>query len=222
MCKYIGYVMKPGSRKIIIFVDSKFSIIMDFNEFLQLVKDNRSTRRFDGSRPVGREALLQLIEAARYCASGRNIQPLKYRPVEDAGECAAIYPSLKWAGYFPDWDGPEEGERPTAYLVQCLDETIASDCMCDDGLQLEALTLGAKAMGLSSCIIKAFNPAVVAERLGLPAGLRPLYVVALGYGVERVKVVDMDESESGSYKYYRLPDGTHCVPKRPLESLIVK
>lgn len=171
--------------------------------------------------PVGRDELVKLVELARYCASGRNIQPLKYRIVHTPEECAEVYPHLKWAGYLPDWDGPEPAERPTAYLIQCLDTSITPDCLCDDGLQLEAITLGATEKGLGGCIIKAFNPMAISKVLSLAENLKPLYVLALGYLVEKVEIVEMDEATSEGYKYYRDGNGVHYVPKRALESLIV-
>lgn len=86
-----------------------------------LLKEDRSIRRFDTSRPIMPETLESLVELTRYCASGRNLQPLRYRIVCDPDERRSLFPLLAWAGYLPDWDGPEESERPAAYLVQCLD-----------------------------------------------------------------------------------------------------
>lgn len=181
----------------------------------ELLIKNRSVRRFDASRRISEDELRELVELARYCASGRNLQPLKYRVVSTPGECDAVFPHLKWAGYYSDWDGPEEGERPVAYLVQCLDTDITGDCLCDDGLQLEAITLGATEKGIGGCIIKAFNPAGVGEALGIPSRYKPRYVLALGYPAEEVRLVEMDERDPEGHRYYRDADGTHCVPKRP-------
>ena len=187
----------------------------------KLLKANRSVRRFDASRPVSFESLENLVNLCRYCASGRNIQPLKYRIVHTPEECDLVFPHLKWAGYYTDWDGPSREERPVAYLIQCLDTEISADCLCDDGLQLEAITLGATEKGIGGCIIKAFNPTAISEALDIPGHLKPRYVLALGYPAEKIQLVDMDESSPEGYKYYRLPDSTHCVPKRPLSSLII-
>ena len=43
-----------------------------------LVKNNRSYRRFDEKFTITRETLVELIGLARFAASGRNAQPLKY------------------------------------------------------------------------------------------------------------------------------------------------
>ena len=189
-----------------------------FEMLSRLLKSDRSVRRFKEDETVTAYTLSTLVNLTRYCGSGRNLQPLRYRLVTDTAEKEAIFPKLAWAGYLTDWDGPEPGERPAAYLVQCLDTSLSQNCLCDDGLQLQAITLGATAMGLGCCIIKAFNAPCVAEALALAPHLQPRYVLALGYPAEKVEIEDMTDD----YKYYRTADGIHHVPKRTLDELIVK
>lgn len=185
-----------------------------------LLKRNRTYRRFDASAAIKRSTLIDLVELARYTASGRNAQPLRYSIVDEKEVCDRIFPALKWAGYYTDWAGPESDERPVAYLVQCLDTRLGASCLCDDGLQLEAIALGAASCGIGSCIIKSFNAQTVAEVLGLPSHLKPLYVLALGYPAEKVVIEDMSGEADADFKYYRTPDGIHHVPKRPLQELL--
>ncbi len=194
----------------------------EFEVVKKLLEANRSYRRFDQTRPISHNILTKLVGLTRLCSSGRNLQPLRYRIVSDKNECDALFPSLKWAGYYTEWDGPAEGERPVAYLIQCLDTELTKDCLCDDGLQLEAITLGAAACGINNCIIKAFNTQSLADALGIDARFKPRYVLALGYGSEEIKLVDTDGSTDADIRYYRDKDGTHYVPKRPLDELIVK
>ncbi|MDE6581115.1 MAG: nitroreductase family protein [Duncaniella sp.] len=195
---------------------------MDFDSLRELMMADRTVRRFRENERVSVETAERLVELTRYCASGRNAQPLKYVIVTSAGKCAEVFPLLKWAGYFSWWDGPEEGERPAAYLVQCLDTEYGNDCLCDDGLQLEAITLGMRTLGLAGCIIKAFNAVKLQEVLELDARFKPRYVLAIGYPAEEVKIEEMDGSAEADFKYYRTPDGIHHVPKRPLEELIIR
>lgn len=183
---------------------------------------SRSVRRFDEGREVNQETLERLVELTRYCPSGRNAQPLRYLLVTDKEERDLVYPLLKWAGYFPDWDGPDEGERPAAYLVQCIDTKYGKNILCDDGLQLEAINLGMHTLGLGGCIIKAFNAPKLSEIFRLGERYLPHYVFALGYPKEEVVIEDMPTDEDADFKYYRTPDSVHHVPKRPLESLLIK
>lgn len=191
----------------------------DFELLTKLLKADRSVRRFDQSRKIEYSALTGLVELTRFCSSGRNLQPLRYRIVVDIDECARLFPALAWAGYYKDWDGPADGERPVAYLVQCLDTELAPNCLCDDGLQLQAITLGATAQGISGCIIKAFNKSVLTEALALDKRYEPRYVLALGYAAETVCIVDMKPGDD--FKYYRDENSVHYVPKRPLSELII-
>lgn len=192
---------------------------LKFDELRNLLECNRSIRRFDNARQISFEEIKEIVALARLCASGRNAQPLKYRIVIERNECREVYPLLAWAGYYKDWDGPEEAQRPVAYLVQCLDTEIAGNQLCDDGLQLEALTLGAAAKGIGCCIIKAFNAPALSRELGLGEHLQPLYVVAMGYPAETAKIVDLPAD--GDYKYFRNESDEQCVPKRPAEDIII-
>ena len=194
---------------------------MTFEEFERLLASNRSVRRFDGSRRVAPEVLERLVGLTRLCASGRNAQPLKYVAISDDATCTAVFPALKWAGYFTWWSGPAEDERPVAYLVQCLDRHYGENCLCDDGLQLQTITLGARTLGLGCCIIKAFDAAMVSEALRLDDRYAPRYVLALGYPAETVVIEEMSGDENADFKYYRTPDGVHHVPKRPLSEIML-
>ena len=70
-----------------------------FDELKSLLESNRSYRRFDASRGIADATLRHLVDLTRYCASGRNLQPLRYRIVTSDDERDALFPALKWAGY---------------------------------------------------------------------------------------------------------------------------
>ncbi len=190
-----------------------------YNSLLELLRANRSVRRFRQSERISDESLRRIVDAVRFCASGRNLQPLKYILINDPEVCSEIFPLLKWAGYLTDWDGPEEGERPAAYVIQILDTSLTENPLCDEGLQLEALTLAACSMGYNSCIIKSFNIPELKKLLSIPEALKPSYVVALGAPAETVII---EEMKDGDIKYWRTPDGVHHTPKRSLDEIIIK
>lgn len=196
-----------------------FTYMETFSILKSLLEADRSIRRFDHSRPIGDDTLRKLVDLTRYCASGRNLQPLRYRIVSTEAECEALYPLLAWAGYYKDWDGPAPAERPTAYLVQCLDTQLTNNCLCDDGLQLQAITLGATALGIGGCIIKSFRKNELTEHLRLPSNLEPLYVLALGYPSETARIVPLPAD--GDIRYFRDSSDIQSVPKRPLPDLLI-
>ena len=198
---------------------------MEFDQLRELLIHTRSTRKFDNSKKVEPELLEKLVELTRYCASGRNAQPLRYVAVSSESMCEEIYPCLKWAGYYKDWDGPDPEQRPRAYIIQCLDTHIANDPMCDDGLQLEAISLGMSTLGLAGCIIKAFDKSRINKILdsqNIESRYDPQFILAIGYPAETIRIEDMDGTESCDFKYYRTPDEVHHVPKRPLSELLLR
>jgi nitroreductase len=183
----------------------------------ELLLENRSYRRFHQSERISPATLREWAGLARLCPSGRNAQALKYRPVADEATCGEVFATLSWAGYLKEWPGPGEGERPAAYLVQLLDTGIAADCFCDDGIQALAILLGAAEQGFGGCIVKAFKEESLRRALALPPALKIRHVIALGRPAERVV---LEEMRGDDYKYWRDADGTHHVPKRPVDDLI--
>lgn len=210
-------------------MDAKIQFLIDkflfyrFRERIMILKEllqkNRSFRRFYQEERIPEETLKELVGLVRWCASGRNAQPLCYAIVNTAAECARVFPLLAWAGYLKDWAGPEEGERPAAYLIQLLDCRVVENCLCDDGIQMQTLLLGAVDKGYGGCIVKAFKNDALRELLELPEYLKILYVLALGKPKEQVVIEDMQGED---FKYWRDEAGVHHVPKRRTESLIFK
>ena len=193
---------------------------MGMNEFetlKTLLGRDRSIRRFR-QQPVATATLLDLLELTRLCASGANRQPLVYALANEPHLLDAVFPALKWAGYYKDWDGPSESERPAAYIVQALDTDITKNPLCDDGIQLQAITLGAAALGLGGCIIKSFNAQTIREVFAMPDNIVPLYVLALGFPAETSLIVS--QRDRADIFYYRDGEDRQCVPKRPLSDII--
>lgn len=187
--------------------------------FKDLVIDNRSCRRFHQDTPISSETLKELVELARFAPSGGNIQPLKYFLSDTEESNGLIFPHLGWAGYFPDWHGPVEGERPAAYIVILLDKKLKENPGCDHGIAAQTILLGAREKGLGGCIIGNVKRAELQASLELPSRFDILLVLALGVPKETVVIEQL--GDFGDIRYYRGPDGVHHVPKRPLEELIV-
>lgn len=186
---------------------------------LDLVRRTRSFRRFDESAEVAPGLLRDLVELARLSASGANLQPLKYVLCTDRATNARIFPTLAWAGYLPDWDGPEPGERPAAYIVILLDTAISKTTDCDHGIAAQSMMLGATEMGLGGCMIASVKRPALHEVLSIPEQYAIKLVLALGRPAETVVLDPL--GADGSIRYWRDPDGAHHVPKRALDDLIL-
>jgi nitroreductase len=184
-----------------------------------LVLRNRSYRRFDESYRLERDTLVELVGLARCTASAANRQPLKYILSADPETNERIFPCLTWAAYLKGWEGPAPGERPTAYIVILIDETITQDWWCDDGIAAQTILLGAAEQGLGGCMLGAINKEKLRQGLHIPEHLAIRLVVALGKPVEKVVIEDL--KPGGDIRYWRDAEGVHHVPKRLLEEIIV-
>jgi nitroreductase len=185
----------------------------------ELVLKNRSYRRFHQQIPVSLETLRELVDLARVSASGANLQPLKYILSCDPTINALIFANLAWAGYIKDWPGPEEGERPAAYIIILGDKTVSQSFGCDHGIAAQSILLGATEMGLGGCMIGSVNRTELSPALALPAEYQILLVIALGKPKETVVLEAV--GPDGDIKYWRDEQGIHHVPKRSLEQIIV-
>lgn len=187
--------------------------------FKDLVTANRSRRKFDQSKSIDIDTLVELVDLARLTPSAKNMQPLKYAVTAGQEQCAEIFPLLGWAGYLKDWKGPEEGERPTGYITIILDKSLADDPFCDHGIASQTIMLGAAEKGLGGCIIATVNRKKLSDILGLGEQHEILLVLALGVPAEEVAVEPLPSD--GKIEYWRSADNVHHVPKRSLEEILV-
>lgn len=190
--------------------------------FLDLVKQARSHRGFRQDRKVTRQELEHLVECARFTPAARNDQVLKYYLAEKPETVAAIQPLTKWAGALVELHLPRKGAEPVAYIVICLDGSLAENptpYQRDVGIVAQTILLAAAEMGLNGCMIGSFAAGELREKLGLPEAIKPQLLLALGEGTDRIVMTDV--GEDGSTTYYRDAEDTHYVPKRTLGQLIL-
>jgi nitroreductase len=187
--------------------------------FRNLVIKNRSYRRFYQDHAVDLDTLKSLVDLARQTASGRNIQPLKYMLSADAEMNAVIFAHLAWAGYLPEWGGPKEGEKPSAYILILLDKQVSESSGVDQGIAAQTILLGATELGLGGCILGSVKRPELKQALAIPGQYDILLVVALGKPKETVVIDEIDPG--GDIKYYRDAAQVHHVPKRKLKDVIL-
>jgi nitroreductase len=184
-----------------------------------LIKKNRSYRRFCQESAIKLETLRGLVDLARLSPSAANLQPLKYilscRPEKNA----LIFPCLAWAGYLKDWPGPCEGERPSAYILILGDTEISRSFGCDHGIAAQNILLGAAEKGLGGCIIGSVKREKLRKALKIPLRYEILLVLALGKPGEKVAIENV--KSTGDIKYWRDNKKIHHVPKRALNEIIL-
>lgn len=184
-----------------------------------LIRKNRSYRRFYEDYPISKKTLKELIELARLSASAANKQPLKFIISYELEKNEMIFPHTSWAGYIKDWPGPTEGERPSAYIIILGDTEIKDSFGCDHGIAAQSILLGATEKGLGGCMIGSIDKDNLRNVLNIPECYEILLIIALGKPKEKV-VIDY-VAENGDIKYWRDENDVHHVPKRTLEELIL-
>ena len=152
---------------------------MDFHEVL---RSRSSTREFSG-RDVEPDKVERLLEAACRAPSAGNLQPWRFLVVRDPGVRGALA-------------GAAHGQRHVAeapvVIVVCADLDVCARGYGSRGESLYALQdtaaaaqnilLAAAAEGLGSCWVGAFDEERAEEALSLAPRVRPMAMLAIGYG----------------------------------------
>lgn len=189
------------------------------NEIKELILKNRSYRRFEENVPISYELLQKLVDLARLTPSAKNQQSLRYILVNSPPKNTEVFPEISWAGYLSEWDGPVEGERPSAYIIILGEMEGSSIINVDLGISAQSILLGAVESGYGGCMIHSFNRNNIRQKFNIPDQYQPLLIISLGKPIEKIVIDPMDST--GDIKYWREKNQVHHVPKRSLEDLIV-
>jgi nitroreductase len=145
--------------------------------FLDLIRKRYSVRAFD-PRPIEREKLLAVLDAARLAPSACNFQPWRFLVLRDPTNRAAL------AECYPrDWF-----RAAPAVIVCCLetarawrraDGKVHGDI--DVAIAVDHLTLAAAEAGLGTCWVCAFDAVKASKILSLPDGIEPIALIPIGY-----------------------------------------
>ena len=82
------------------------------------------------------------------------------------------------------------------------------------------LLLSATEAGYGGCMIGAFNPDTVGEKLRIPEKYVPMLIVALGKPAETVFITN--PKADGDVTYFRDSHNLHFVPKRLLADIVLE
>ena len=162
---------------------------MEMNDFLQLAASRQSDRAYDKSRPVEKEKLERILEAARLAPSACNAQPWKFVVIDDpelsvqVGKATAGLGMNKFAK-----DAPvhilivEESMNITSFLGAKIKDKYFP--LIDIGIAAAHITLAAESQGLGSCILGWFDEKEIKRLTGIPSGKRLLLDITIGYPVK--------------------------------------
>lgn len=145
--------------------------------FIELAKKRCSVRKFQ-DKPIEREKLMQVLEAARIAPSAVNFQPWHFIVVEDKEmkeKLASVY-EREWFKSAP------------AIIVACGDHSKSwrrrdgkDHCDIDLSIAIDHMTLAATDIGLGTCWVCAFDSAQCHKILNLPFGMEVVALLPIGY-----------------------------------------
>jgi nitroreductase len=185
-----------------------------------LIRNNRSCRRFYQDHAVTPETLKDLVDLARLSASAANLQPLKYILCSTPDKNARVFSCLGWAAYLKNWSGPEQGERPAGYIIILGDTEKANPYIgYDCGIAGQSILLGTREKGLAGCMFGAINRQKLGEILNIDNKFKILLVIAIGKPKEKVVIEPV--GPDNNIRYWRDNQGVHHVPKRDLNDIIM-
>ena len=150
-------------------------------DFWQVIGDRYSVRNFDPSVKVSEEVVVRLLAAAVRAPSAGNRQPWHFYVVRDAGVREGLAAAAYGQGFIT--------QAPVAIVVCADAEKSAARygdrgrdlyCLQDTAAATEHILLTAVAEGFGGCWVGAFDESQARKVLGLPAGHRPVAIVALG------------------------------------------
>ena len=150
---------------------------------LDVIKARGSIRSYK-DKPISKQALLDILEAARMAQSADNRQPWEFIVVTHqairkklvqaagnqsfVGEAAAVLVSLA---------NPERSASVGPFEGFLIDLAIA----------IENMVLTAWDLGIGSCWIGAYNEQKVKELFNVPRNLRVMSLLTLGYPDEKAR-----------------------------------
>jgi len=146
-------------------------------DLYEAIKSRYSARSYQ-NKPVEKEKLDRILDAARLAPSGSNRQPWKFVVVRDAGTRKKLVPVCSNQEFV--------GQAPVVIAAVGLMPDRIMSCgvpgdPVDVAIALEHAALAATAEGLGTCWIGSFHQDPIRALLGVPANAKVVEVMTLGY-----------------------------------------
>lgn len=153
----------------------------------KLIAQRRSIRRYL-DKPVGREKILECLEAARLAPSADNVQPWRFLIIDDPeikdrftkGVFSGIYAPSKFAA-----------KAPVLIVILARLDIITNRIgkqmqrvdfyLIDIGIAGEHIVIQAEELGLGTCWIGWYNSRKARKILGIPKKYKIVSLLSMGY-----------------------------------------
>ncbi len=146
-------------------------------DLFDVIVQRRSVRSYE-DRAVEDDKLAQVLEAARLAPSAGNRQEWRFVVVRDAELRRKLMEAARGQQFVGDAPvviaacAPEHG-----HVMSCGHPSF----LVDVSIALEHIALAARALGLGTCWVGAFEQRLVRDALGIPDSVEVVQLMALGY-----------------------------------------
>ncbi len=155
-----------------------------YASFASLVASRRSCRAFHEDKPVERDLVRAIVDAARLAPSAVNRQPWHFIAIDCTDPAMAAERDAILAAYPRPWIA-----TAPVIIVACEDHGAAWHRAVDDkdhsdidiAIATEHIMLAAAALGLGACWVCNFDPAALTGPLAIPEGVEPAVIIPIGY-----------------------------------------
>ena len=146
-------------------------------DVIDLITKRRSIRSY-ADRPVEREKIERLLEAARLAPSASNRQEWRFVVVTDEARRAALAKAAADQAFVAKAPVVIAGCAETdGHVMRCGQPSYSIDV----AIAIDHITLQAVAEGLGTCWIGAFYEDQVKEILSIPEEIRVVELLTVGY-----------------------------------------
>ena len=142
----------------------------------EAIRKRYSCRAYQ-DKPVEKEKLAQIFEAARLAPSAKNEQDWRFVVVTEKGKKQEVADTT---------NRPEVFGRAGVIIAACSNSDYVMKCgqaigPIDVAIALDHISLLATELGLATCWIGSFEPEKVRKILDIPQGVAIIELMALGY-----------------------------------------
>lgn len=149
--------------------------------FLNLAKKRYSVRKYE-NKVVEAEKINAILEAGRVAPTAANLQPCSFLVLNDNSSLTKLGKACNPHG------------APLAIVI-CANKNTAwvrpfdnlSMIEIDSSIATDHMMMCAEDLGLSSCWITYFEPAIVRKEFNIPSNLVPVNILVIGYNADRAQ-----------------------------------
>ncbi|HOJ31144.1 MAG TPA: nitroreductase family protein [bacterium] len=149
--------------------------MQDNNEFLKIIKNRRSIRKFT-QKKIPENIIKDILDCGRLAPTARNLQPWTFVVIREKQTINKLAEITDYGKFLVD--------ASCCILVFCQDTKYYLEDGC---AATENILLAAQAYGIGSCWIagdKKPYASKIAEMLGAPGGMKLVSIIAIGYPAE--------------------------------------